>query len=183
MYKQTNRICSMSVRKSIVGRFDGVYSTESCRDSYGSSWEIFRRKFKNVFGGLVTNIRANTQGAAPESIQRPLTCKATIRDFTVNKSTTAPPEDPPQESNWFTGFRVRPMRLLTVSPSSTGNQRLECRPKSQIPLEKTMSGTYQEGLREAGLGLQRQYCGRIYCFKQLALQYMTAPSERSSVTI
>ena len=28
-----------------------------------------------------------------------------------------PPEDPPQDSNWFTGFNVRPMILFTVSPN------------------------------------------------------------------
>lgn len=30
-----------------------------------------------------------------------------------------PPEEPPHESSWFTGFKVVPIMLLTVSPSCT----------------------------------------------------------------
>ena len=32
-------------------------------------------------------------------------------------STGLPPEEPPQESSWFTGFNVVPIILFTVSPS------------------------------------------------------------------
>ena len=78
------------------------------------------------------------------------------------------------------------MRLLTVSPSSTGNQRLGCRLKSQILPEKTRLGTYKEGLREPGLELLNNVSTVAEFIAQatrLAIKYMTAPSERSSVTI
>ena len=79
----------------------------------------------------LTNIRTDTQSTAPKGIQGPLTCTATISEFEPRnkENIITPPEEPPHESKWFTGLSVRPMRLLTVSPSCRGELMLESMPE------------------------------------------------------
>jgi hypothetical protein len=101
----------------------------------------------------LTNIRTDTQSTAPEGIQGPFAYKAIISEFELNnnKNITAPPEEPPQESNWFTGLSVRPMRLLTVSPSCTGKLVSESMQEELIHFElvlKSNEGNVPEGFAE-----------------------------------
>jgi hypothetical protein len=100
----------------------------------------------------LTNIRTHAQSTAPEGIQSPFTCKTIISEFEPNnENNIAPPEEPPQESNWFTGLSVRPMRLLTVSPSCTGELISESIQEELTHFElvqKSNAGNIPEGFAE-----------------------------------
>ena len=67
---KTYCVCDISVGKSIMGRLDGVYSTEGCRDSYRSTYKRVRTKCRvKWFIVPITNICTNSQGATPQSIK------------------------------------------------------------------------------------------------------------------
>lgn len=100
-------------------------------------------------------------------------------------SSFLPPDEPPQDNNWLTGFRVRPMMLFTVS---------------HILKKIEWSATFMRSLKatkrdERGFFRTKSVWGRLVYgsmirfvwyqsgHKRHTLQYKTAPSASSSFTI
>ena len=119
------RISHITIRESIMGGFDRVGSTECRWDPHRATFSHHQHLTIPPIKRITDRCRYQTLLNYPEVLGVHLHLSITLtfdpEHVWRRDSGHIPPDDPPHESSWFTGFKVVPMMLLTVSPSCEGS--------------------------------------------------------------
>lgn len=106
-FSWTHRICDCSIGEAPAGWLDRARSTKCGRNANRSAYST---------PTIVRGILASLRGEVVAGICLPISVPTPTLLAPSASNAPSPPLEPPHDRSWFTGFMVRPMRLLTVSP-------------------------------------------------------------------